>query len=330
MRFFFPYHLIEQGSRIVLYGGGECGKDFWLQVHFSKWCNLVSWVDRSFDGYELKGPFGYISDVAKYDFDYVIIAVVDKKKADEIKDFLYSLGIEKQKIIWSNAYSLGAGLFPDNRQMLLNNYDYYEAVIDEMVTSDNIFAGGRYYQGCKEIGLRGSRNNEERIVLYKIPQLLNESMLALDMGCNYGFFDLLAAPYLNNIVGIDIEPAFIRIAEKTAGLLGIDNARFTCRNAFEALKDSHEKYDVIFNLGVYGYILEDNISEMEFAETIMSKLKADGLLFFESHPLTTIDRIKSYKRISSYFKSKMKIISHLFYESIGEREFYIFQLDETG
>lgn len=326
MRYMFPYHLVEKDSRIVLYGCGECGKDFWLQVHYSQYCKLIAWADKSFDTFDLNPPFARVDEITRYCFDYVVIAVIDSTVAEEIKKTLLSRGISEETIIWSYSYSIGGTLLPANKVRMLKDFDFYTQIIDESVLSGNMFAGNRFYQGFKELGIDGSRRNEERIVLYKIPQMLNREMSAFDMGCNYGFFDLLVAAYVKKITGVDIEQAFIGMAQRTAGYLNINNATFVCDDAFKYLNTSGDKYEVIFNLGVYGYILNSGVSEEEFVKVITSHLSIDGLLFFESHPLNDEYRINSYKSICEKIERVLNLESVSTYTSIGERELRIYRM----
>ncbi len=238
MRFVFPYHLVDQSSKILLYGCGECGKEFWLQLHLSKYCNIVAWVDSAFDGYELNRPFDYVRNIPKYNYDHIVVAVSNKNTADIIIEYLLSIGVDRARIIWSNTYSIDSNLFPVNKFLFLKDFDFYTSIIDDAISCENFFAGNRYYQGIKELGIKGNRNDEERVVLYRIPELLSKEMSVLDMGCNYGFFDLLIAPYVKRVTGIDIEPAFIRMAKKTADYLHINNADFLCADVYKALKDN--------------------------------------------------------------------------------------------
>lgn len=326
MRYMFPYHLVDRDSRIVLYGCGECGKDFWLQIHYSQYCQLIAWIDKSFNMSNPNPPFARTNEITRFCFDYVVIAVTDSTIVEKIKNMLLSEGINEEMIIWSNSYSMGSDLFPTNKNRMLKDFDFYTQIMDESVMSGNMFAGNQYYQGFKELGIKGSRQNEERIVIYKIPQLLNRKMSAFDMGCNYGFFDLLVAPYVKEITGIDIEQAFIRMAQITADYLSINNATFVCDDAFKYLNANEIRYEVIFNLGVYGYILNSGVSEEQFVKVITSHLSINGLLFFESHPLSDENRINSYKSICEKIERVLSLESVSTYTSIGERELRIYRL----
>lgn len=95
-----PYRNIPFGSRIVLYGAGDVGRDYYNAVVDSKYCVIVAWADREYEKFdnmemEIINPLRII----EFEFDYVLIAVYSIKAKNEIKDFLASLGVEKRKLI---------------------------------------------------------------------------------------------------------------------------------------------------------------------------------------------------------------------------------------
>ena len=61
----------------------------------------------------------------------------------------------------------------------------------------------------------------------------------LSLGCGIGDTELLLAPYVREIVGVDLSPAAIRQAREDASRLGIRNARFeegsSCAGPFDAI-----------------------------------------------------------------------------------------------
>lgn len=88
-------------KRIVLYGAGNVGKDYYAQ--FSKYqnCKIVGWVDEQynnyqFDYYRVKSPV----IIRKLEFDYIIVAVKDREKYCEIEKWLKEEGILSNKILW--------------------------------------------------------------------------------------------------------------------------------------------------------------------------------------------------------------------------------------
>lgn len=96
--FFLPKLHEGDASKIALYGGGEVGKDYAVQIMRSGNLKLVCWADRNFEriGYPLQSP-----EILKdKDYDILLIAVSDKKTADIITRDLISMGIPEEKIFW--------------------------------------------------------------------------------------------------------------------------------------------------------------------------------------------------------------------------------------
>ena len=86
---------------MVLYCAGKVGQDYFTQL--SKYCeiNIVAWADKHFENYK----FDYrevvgAEKISNYDFDILLIAVLDESVADEIRCELVKSGIQEDKIVW--------------------------------------------------------------------------------------------------------------------------------------------------------------------------------------------------------------------------------------
>lgn len=95
-----PYELIPKDSSLVIYGAGKAGKEFMrllLQNHYAK---VIAWVDQYFEGkmysYKIEKP----ENIKDKKYDYILIALTDEKKVCEVKDYLFSIGIDEKKILW--------------------------------------------------------------------------------------------------------------------------------------------------------------------------------------------------------------------------------------
>ena len=97
--FLFPFEMIPQNANIILYGAGNVGQAFYKQIEKSGYCKISAWVDR--DYMKLRGgvqPPDIIEDNGM--FDYVVIAIVNAKIAEQIRDYLLDKGVSKEKIVW--------------------------------------------------------------------------------------------------------------------------------------------------------------------------------------------------------------------------------------
>lgn len=95
-----PYEIIPRSSKLVIYGAGKAGKEFvrlFLQSHYAE---VTAWVDQNFGrelySYQIENP----ESIKEKEYDYVLIALTDEKKAYEVKEYLHSIGIEDKKILW--------------------------------------------------------------------------------------------------------------------------------------------------------------------------------------------------------------------------------------
>ncbi len=100
-KWFFSDPRIMEGDRILLYGAGEVGKDFYNQISQSKAFTLAAWIDKRFDALQQQG-FPVISpeEISELSFDKVIIAAFEKRAADQIRGILLNYGVSDEKIIW--------------------------------------------------------------------------------------------------------------------------------------------------------------------------------------------------------------------------------------
>ena len=88
-------------KKIVIYGAGRVGFEFYNQLINYKNISIEEWVDsfpeKSIYKYcNIKSP-----DVLRNIlYDYILIAVKNENTANEIKGKLKSMGIKEEKIIW--------------------------------------------------------------------------------------------------------------------------------------------------------------------------------------------------------------------------------------
>lgn len=101
MNYMFPWHLFKQGDKVVLYGAGEVGKGFYEQALRFPYIKLVGIVDKQAGKTGMQGiPAKPIDNLTKWDYDYLLITVVNKLVAEEIKSELKAKGISEEKILW--------------------------------------------------------------------------------------------------------------------------------------------------------------------------------------------------------------------------------------
>ena len=107
MRFLFPFSAVPKGSRIVLYGAGEVGYDFYRQVMTSKYVELVLWVDRQYEWFRMLNlPVDHPSRIEQAEFDYVVITAERENVLNSIARDVEQMGISRDRLIWDKDYSV--------------------------------------------------------------------------------------------------------------------------------------------------------------------------------------------------------------------------------
>ena len=110
--YLFPYHLFPRGTRIVIYGAGNVGREFYLQAAESCYVECVGILDRQAkerraDGLSVQPP----EAIRSMEYDAVLIAVQDRKLAESIRENLHSLGVTDDRIAWDGSHYLKQDFF---------------------------------------------------------------------------------------------------------------------------------------------------------------------------------------------------------------------------
>ncbi len=107
-RYYLPVDLIGSGKkRVVLYGAGVVGRDYYRQLKEMDSVDVVLWVDktvRKMAEYEMDiMPVERIIDSV---YDLILIAVYEGSIAKQIRDYLISIGVNEDCILWQQPDSL--------------------------------------------------------------------------------------------------------------------------------------------------------------------------------------------------------------------------------
>lgn len=89
------------GKKIILYGAGKVGKDYYIQLTAIPSITVVSWVDK----YLFKTRYNdrkidMVEHILEVKYDAILIAVENCQLAEEIRTNLKKMGIQNKKIIW--------------------------------------------------------------------------------------------------------------------------------------------------------------------------------------------------------------------------------------
>lgn len=108
--FVFPYELVPQNSKVILYGAGRVGISYWNSIKNGSYATVISWVDGNYQNVfmeeaVLEAP----ESISEKEFDYVVIAVEEERAKEAIRNKLIGMGVDEKKIVWKinhiNVYS---------------------------------------------------------------------------------------------------------------------------------------------------------------------------------------------------------------------------------
>lgn len=98
----FPFDQIKAGEKIIIYGAGGMGRGFFRQVHCTKYCTILFFVDQnaeqiSLPDVEVKGP----ESLRGYDgYDHIVVSPLDERVQHEIVRALEdNYNVPKEKIV---------------------------------------------------------------------------------------------------------------------------------------------------------------------------------------------------------------------------------------
>ncbi len=100
----YYYKKIEQlrNKKIIIYGAGRVGRDFYEQMSRYKDIEIVAWVDKNSDNisydYNKVMPPEIIND---FNYDYIVIAILKEEVAKVIRKKLLFDGVDENKIIYN-------------------------------------------------------------------------------------------------------------------------------------------------------------------------------------------------------------------------------------
>ncbi len=107
----FPFDRVEKGSRILLYGAGKAGQQFFLQIKATNYCDIKAWVDKDYKRLREQGvPVQDITTISLVcnECDYFVLAIKDIAIAVEVKKMLQDVyHVDGSKIIYTFNTTIG-------------------------------------------------------------------------------------------------------------------------------------------------------------------------------------------------------------------------------
>ncbi len=99
--YIFPFYNLLEGKRVILYGAGRVGGDFYRQLKTETNCQTVLWVDKNWQKYRtLYKEIKPVEQILQTTFDWIIIAVKKKTLAESIAAELEEMGVRREQMLW--------------------------------------------------------------------------------------------------------------------------------------------------------------------------------------------------------------------------------------
>jgi 2-polyprenyl-3-methyl-5-hydroxy-6-metoxy-1,4-benzoquinol methylase len=150
------------------------------------------------------------------------------------------------------------------------------------------------------VGWRLRIKREIRIIS-KIAQSNNKNFgRVLSLGCGDGQLEIMLAPFTEEIIGIDLSPEAIKIAEKSADEAGIKNVRFECASVNNV--QWKEKFDTVLAIAFFHHIPDADLPDL--IKQLHNCLQTGGFLYSsdpnEKALLRKIGRILMGKKYDNF------------------------------
>ena len=96
IKWIFPFGKVEKDEKIILYGAGQVGKDYYKQITKTAYCKVILWVDKNVN----KENIMSVDSIFKHEYDKIVIAISSKAVIGSIVNELSEKGINKDKIVF--------------------------------------------------------------------------------------------------------------------------------------------------------------------------------------------------------------------------------------
>ena len=101
----FAFGEVPEASKILVCGAGTFGQHLVKRIRVGNKFELIGWVDNLHQMYKNLGlSVDSMIQVKKLDYDYVLVAFIDERNAENIKNKLLSYGVPTEKILRVSHY----------------------------------------------------------------------------------------------------------------------------------------------------------------------------------------------------------------------------------
>lgn len=101
-RYYFGKVEFVKNERIVIYGAGAVGKAYFYQLSAQMPPENIYWTDKNWKSLSQSIPeVKSVEGVLDFSYKYVILAVKKESVASDMKNYLVSIGVKSECILWS-------------------------------------------------------------------------------------------------------------------------------------------------------------------------------------------------------------------------------------
>lgn len=99
-KYLFPYEKIPPKSKILIYGAGTLGQEYYTQLAITHYCEVSGFIDKNFESYKGSAVPVYPPDrITGLEFDYVVIALRMAAAFNEVSRILAEANVPKDRIV---------------------------------------------------------------------------------------------------------------------------------------------------------------------------------------------------------------------------------------
>jgi glycosyltransferase involved in cell wall biosynthesis len=97
--FIFPFSNVLPSSKVVVYSSGTFGQHLYNRLKSTHFCEIVSWIDDDYEQSQAVGlPVYPPNSILEMDYDFVLIASMDKTVTEEVIRTLIDIGVPPSKL----------------------------------------------------------------------------------------------------------------------------------------------------------------------------------------------------------------------------------------
>lgn len=142
MKYLFPYEKVKRGSTVIIYGFGDVGREFLMQIQQTNYCNILCFLD--INNYSLDSDIvpvynpDNIANISEDEYDYIVVGLESNVVAGKVISAVLDSNVDEKKIIWKN-YVLDDTIYaPKNIfSCIMDNPDYIHDVIKMFMVMGN-------------------------------------------------------------------------------------------------------------------------------------------------------------------------------------------------